>query len=708
MSHIFGNTKMSNTSISKNLTGNTLTAFKGCVIADICATTPKNADLIHPVSEISISTTLTDTSSGHIIHTMNDVVITLPLATKSKGVYYIFILPEGTTSAKWIVSGGDKIHGPLTSGGKVIKTNNVSLIEMGTLYGKAEDGSPGDKVVFKCNGLVWFVDGISQLDAFQFPSFSLTVSSSMIETSGVLSDQNKVINQTQNVNIRNTSTFQSNFLGTAAFIAYDFSSTNASESLIVVIDGTSTTHTIGSNCDTVANTAQILTTLIPGATITSVYGSRLKITSDTQGAHSTIAITASGSGTNALKLFGSINSGTGTISWNWNSTNAYNLGGFTLANLKFIQFGLDPSDTAVSPTNSNDGTTWNGKIQTFIDKHASSYTNTSNSRVIDLHPFKTIIDNNLDNASPNVSASQIIDSSCCLDSITIYFKTGNDSNGGRAPDMDTNLKYGRMTAPENLWIEFHDDAYNSIQTPTSKQYGKGARLSNLQALYATKNDLHYSMVDYDDLSHSPLYTFAIGQGQSFSGNITQIPSSQYWHAGAGTIGGTPLSDLETKPGWNTPQPDYGGHSTYALTYGNASTLAVGKSFVYNANNPNLSGIYGAARTINGLSTKLWDETKSLIEQPSFNRNQNVSLVSDVSSSAYPGHPILGSIRYGNVGRNMNIPDPNWVKVTIDNIPKEATKVRIFQDRYTGGGTPPHDNYAIGSVKITLTGTYKAS
>jgi hypothetical protein len=256
----------------------------------------------------------------------------------------------------------------------------------------------------------------------------------------------------------------------------------------------------------------------------------------------------------------------------------------------------------------------------------------------------------------------------------------------------------------------HDDAYKSIQTPTSKQYGKGARLSNLQALYATKNDLHYSMVDYDDLSHSPLYKFAIGNGTSFSGNITQLPVSQYWHAGAGTIGGTPLSDIETKPGWNTLQPDYGNLTTYALTYGNDSTSALGKSFVYNApiQNQNLSGIYGAARTINGLlpTDILWEETKSLIEQPSVNRNKNVSLVADDSSSAYPGNSI--SFRNGNVGRNMNIPDPNWVKVTIDNIPKEATKVRIFQDRYTGGGTPPHDNYAIASVKCSFSGTYKAS
>ena len=705
MSHIFGNPKMSNTSISKNLTGNTLTAFKGCITNDICPTIPENEDLIRTVSEISQSTTLTEKSSGHIIHAMNnDVVITLPLATESKGVYYIFILPVDTTSAKWIVSGTDKIYGPLISGDKMIKIN-ATQIEMGTKYGNTEGGSPGDKVIFNCNGIVWFVDGISQLDSFQFPPFSLTVSSSMIEASGVLSDQNKVINQTQNVNIRETSTFKSKFLG-AAFTGYDFSV--VSESLIVVIDGTPSTHTITFNCDTIGNTASYLTTLIPEATITIVYGTRLKIVSDTQGAQSTIAITASGSGNNALKLFGSINSGTGTISWNWNSTNAYNLGGFTPTNLQFIQFGLDPSDTAVSLANSNDGTTWNGRIPAFIDKNAINYTDTSNLRVIDLYPFKTIIDNNLDNALPPIaSASQIIDSSCRLDSITVYFKTGNDSNGGRAPDMDTNLKYGRMTAPENLWIEFHDDAYNSIPTPTSKQYGKGASLSNLQALYATKNDLHFSMVEPEDLSYSPLYAFAIGNGTSFSGAITQLPVSQYWHAGAGTIGGTTsLSDIETKPGWNTNQPSHGGYTTFELTYGTQSTTAIGKSFVYTGNNQNLSGIYGASRSSGGLSTKLWDETKSLIEQPSSDRDKNVSLVSDTSSFAYPGNPI--SFRNGNVGRNMNIPDPNWVKVTIDNIPTTATKVRIFQDRYTGGGTPAHDNYAIGSIKCSFSGTYNAS
>lgn len=582
---------MSNTSISKNLTGNTLTAFKGCITNDICAL-PGNGDLIYPVSGISISTTLTAKSSGHIINvTTNNAVITLPPATDSTGVYFIFILPSGITSAKWIVSGVDTINGPLNSGGTVIKTNNVSLIEMGsTLYGKTEDGSAGDKVVFKCNGTTWFVLGISQLDAFRNPSFTLTVSSNM-DMAG--KDLNNVVNNTQNV------------------------------------------HMLDSD---------------------AVVGG-----------------------------------------WNWNNTDAYNLMGFTPPNLYFMQFGVEPNDPVVPAVNN----WWNSHIPAFLDKNAPSYLDTSVTRVLDLYPFDTIIDNNLANSLPVVGNLQIKTRN--LESITIYFKTGNNTNGGNRPDMHTGLKWGKLTVAENLWIEFFDVNKVSLKTPTSREYGNGTHSSYLQALYSAKEELQYSMVEYADLLKSPLYLFAREQ----TGTISEIPVSRYWHAGTTAT----LSDLKAgalNVGWNKiPTSIEGGdgvNTAYDLTYGSQVGTIESNHFIYTGSNPNLSGIYGAAR--DGVA--LWDTASSLIGQPSNNRQANVDLVSTHSSTGYPGYPIPGDIKNGNVGRDINTPDPNWVKVTINNIPQATEYVRIIQDRYTGGGTPPNDNYAIASVKVTFSGTYNSS
>ena len=593
MSHIFGNTKMSNTSISKNLSCNTLTAFKGCITNDICALL-ENGDLIYPVSGISISTTLTAKSSGHIINvTTNNAVITLPPATDSVGVYFIFILPPGTTSAKWIVSGVDTINGPLNSGGTVIKTNNVSLIEMGsTLYGKTEDGSAGDKVIFKCNGTTWFVLGISQLDAFRNPPFSLTVSSNMDMTG---TDLNNVVNNTQNVHMLDT---------------------------------------------------------------------------DAGG-------------------------------WNWNYTDAYNLLGFTPPNLYFMQFGLEGGDPVVPVANNNDGLSWNSHIPAFLDTNAPSYPNPSTSvvRAIDLHPFDTIIKNNLANSLPVVSFSQIKTSN--IESITIYFKTGDNSNGGDRPDMNTGLKWGKLTEAENLWIEFCDVDNVSLKTPGSREYGKGnsTHSSYLQALYSTKEELQYSMVEYADLLISPLYLFAREQN-----TISEIPVSRYWHAGTTSA----LNLLSTAPGWNVvPTIGQGGdgiHTAYHLTYGSQVGTSASANFIYTGTNTNLSGIYGAARNNN---TALWDPTISLATQTLSTRNNNVNLV-NASSPGYPGYPIPTDIKQGNVSRDINIPDPNWIKVTINKIPKNTACVRIFQDRYTGGGNPPNDNYAIASVKVTFSGTYNSS
>jgi len=591
MSNIYGNPKMSNTSISKNLSGNTLTAFKGCITNDICAL-PENGDLIYPVSGISISTTLTAKSSGHIINvTTNNAVITLPPATDSTGVYFIFILPEGTTSIKWIVSPGtlDTINGPINSGGDMVKINKEVVVAMGTVHGRTADGSTGDKIVFKCNGTEWFILGISQLDAFGNPPFSLTISSN-IDTNGT--DQHNVLNNKQNVHI---------------------------------------------------------------------------FTEDVGG-------------------------------WNWNNTEACSLLGFKPENLNFIQFGLEQNDPVIPQPNTNDGLTWNSHVPAFIDTAAPGYSATSVVRAIDLHPFDFIIKNNLANSLPVVSFPQI--KSYNLESITIYFKTGDGTNGGNRPDMNTGLKWGRLTEAENLWIEFCDSDNVSLKTPTSRDYGKGnsTHSSYLQSLYSAKEELQYTMVEYEDLLNSPLYLFAREQN-----TISQIPVSRYWHAGTTSV----MSLLSTSSGWNVvPTTGQGGdgiHTAYDLTYGSQVGTTASANFIYTGTNPNLSGIYGAARN----NTALWDPTISLVAQTLSTRNNNVNLV-NASSPGYPGYPIPTDIKHGNVSRDINIPDPNWIKVTINKIPKNTACVRIFQDRYTGGGNPPNDNYAIASVKVTFSGTYNSS
>ena len=91
----------------------------------------------------------------------------------------------------------------------------------------------------------------------------------------------------------------------ASFAANDFSTT--AEDLIIVVDGgTPTTISISVNATNaaavVADTTTTSAFTAAGATLTD-SGSNLVITSNTTGASSTIAITAAGSGTNALKLF---------------------------------------------------------------------------------------------------------------------------------------------------------------------------------------------------------------------------------------------------------------------------------------------------------------------------------------------------------------------------------------------------------------------
>lgn len=379
--------------------------------------------------------------------------------------------------------------------------------------------------------------------------------------------------------------------------------------------------------------------------------------------------------------------------WNWNASKAQTLMGITPPNLNFMSLGTDP-DPSVNPINSNDGTTYNSQVMAFYDPLAPSYTGKTKIRVIDLQPFDTIIQSNIGNTIPLISYSQIQTSRPT--SITIVFKVGDNSNGGNRPDIETNVKYGRLTASEDLYIEFFDNNHTSMPTPTSTEYTNDTHYSShLESLWNAKEPLHYSQVTYATLQNSPMYLYMRDHMNTPANHC--IPVSPYWHQGTSTV----LNTLSSASGWNSiPTIAQGGdgiNTFYDLVYGSA----ISNSFIYNGpNSDELSGIYGAAD--NGISP-LWDNSLALDSQTTATYNTNASLVPNANSK-YNSTSIISS-KHGNQGRSLNLPSGDWQSKTI-NIPEGCVTMRIFQDRYTSGGNSnPNDNYAIGSIKINFTGTY---
>ena len=67
------------------------------------------------------------------------------------------------------------------------------------------------------------------------------------------------------------------------------------------------------------------------------------------------------------------------------------------------------------------------------------------------------------NAGANASQHQGgIVSDYAIKKIKVSYIPGTSYNGGDKPDMFTNLKLGRLTAPENLYLEFFDKTYNKV------------------------------------------------------------------------------------------------------------------------------------------------------------------------------------------------------------------------------------------------------
>lgn len=576
---IFNSTAMFTDLNSANLLANK------AVINDLVTNT-------HTVSTniINVSTELDRSHSGNIISTSSDsVVLTLPHANTSKGFKYHFIVTTGILATKWITSGDDKIHGPLTSGGSVLMNSGVTQITMGVIHGNAENTTKGDHLIFVCDGIDWYVSGASLLNSLQAATFTMSAYSNL-DASGA--DQNLVLNNMENVTI---------------------------------------------------------------------------LTEDSSG-------------------------------WNWNVLQAKCVMGVVPPTQNFIQFGYETGSNGADPNidvlHPNDGQSYNSQVMAFYDPDAPGYTGKSRIRVIDLNSFESILQNNIGSAVPFISYSQIQTYNPV--SITIVYKVGDDTNGGNKPDMETNIKYGRLTAPENLYLEFFDSNHTSISTPTSTAVTNDTHYtSHLESLYSTKDPLPYSQVTYETLQNSPMYKFARDNFPSSAFSL--FPTSSHYNNHTTTVIST-LGGVST-PGWSMiPNVAQGGDNNttfYDLVYGAARS----NTFIYDGPSSNLlSGIYGAADN----NTALWDPNLTLETQTAATYIANAALVPDTTSRFSPASVILAL--HGTVGRALNVPPSDWVSKTI-NIPTNCVTLRIFQDRYTTGGNPPNDNYAIGSIKVNYSGTY---
>eukprot|EP01052_Picozoa_sp_SAG31_P043979 SAG31_NODE_7508_length_1669_cov_1.414650_1_plen_273_part_10 len=125
------------------------------------------------------------------------------------------------------------------------------------------------------------------------------------------------------------------------FAAFDFS--NANEDLIVSVDGgDAQTVTLTGNCNTAADCAGLIS--IEGATVTARDGN-LVIASETVGSGSSISITESGSGPNALANFGAPTAGTfvgiGFIPYDFSAATAATYEGTTYTAHDFTESNED-------------------------------------------------------------------------------------------------------------------------------------------------------------------------------------------------------------------------------------------------------------------------------------------------------------------------------------------------------------------------------
>jgi hypothetical protein len=306
--------------------------------------------------------------------------------------------------------------------------------------------------------------------------------------------------------------------------------------------------------------------------------------------------------------------------------------------------------------------------------------------------------------------------------------------------MFTNLKYGLLTAPENLFLEFSDANHVSLKTSNTVEFNSGHDTperggvrtpfhnwstfpnsditkattiinnysSHLNSIYETKEMLPQRMVEYKTLRSSSLYKTALYYGQ-----LKHFPCSAHYALGTDPKYLSSISNLKFKAGWNdgvditTGLKSTNAPAVHDLVYGSKRTT----SYIRDSLDAKAGGIFGNSNIspIEIVSSNtpifvpgIWNLNYSFKDQPLLNRTVNALLTGN------PGNFLSSDPRYGSLHRDTNIPPPGWQTITISDIPPDAKYVRIFQDRYTGGGgtNTPHDNYCIASVSGTFTGTYQ--
>ena len=555
---------------------------------------------IHIDTGVITSTQLSSSQSGITVITSGSPTYTLPVI--SSGITFTFIIGPGETSAKWITSNGEKIHGAVQNGPDTLKYNPAldNSVALGISNGTEFDATHGDTVTFKAHDMVWYIKGTASKKSFSIPSFTLTVLTD-INSNG--HDNNQVIKSLDN------------------------------------------TH-----------------------------------------------ITSGG--------------------WDWDASVA-TAHSISLYNPHVIHLGNVGPDLPVETPDDGLGRSIHGKIPAFIDPLAPFYTKTSRNRTIEINNPRAIVNHNISEtvSSANVPAAittgQILTTK--ISSMKIVFRVGSNGSHGNNPDMFTNLKYGDLTAPENLWGECFSTGpgggiIDSLKKPGSYDYDNGTHNnSHLEAVWSVKEPYLHNQVSYKALQNSAAYRYM--RTIFSSSHSTTFPVSGWWTQGTTTL----LSDLSTQIGWNTIVPaSDGGFSTPDTLYNQIYGSNKNKNFINLQGKSRMSGILGWADSVtqpeinNDPTLSLWDSALSLRDQPSFRlqNNQDLVVLTNATNIYRASLDSLDTpIVFGN---------DDWISRTITDFPTNTTSYRLFQTSYTGGGSPANDSYTVAAIEITLTGTYDNS
>jgi len=373
------------------------------------------------------------------------------------------------------------------------------------------------------------------------------------------------------------------------------------------------------------------------------------------------------------------------------------------ASLNVIHLGNVGPDIADKKEDDGLGRSISSRPPAFMDPLAPLHKKQSQNRTIEINRPIDIVKHNISQTVSSaivptaITSAQIL--STKISSMKIVFRVG-DNSYGNSPDMYTNLMYGLLTVPENLWGECFSEKEgrieHSLEKPESYNYDNGHHNnSHLEDIWSVKKPYSYNQVSYNALQSSEAYRYMrtiFNEGHSACFSV-----SGWWTQGTTTT----LSDFSTKNGWKdvvlvaADTPNSTGGTLYEQVYGtpNKSFISKGRS--------RMSGHLGWADDPS-LTVPLWDVAYSLSDQPLSNRQVNQSLVplTNPPSIHMTGTEQLHTpIVYGN---------SDWISYNVINIPSNTTRYRFFQTSYTGGGSPANDSYSVAAVQITISGTYNNS